>query len=257
MKYEECSLDQLYDALETVDEMEDPGLLELIEERINILEAEQNKPEKFEDSFKLTYWVNITLGLQIVISFIAFAANFSEYQILIDLKKGNLLPQDHTVLAWDNSKIRQSIIQDFHGSIYTISAILILIWIYHVSRNAHQLSNKKLTFTPIGSIGWYFVPFVNFWMPYQAMKEIWQVSHSLTKIDAPIGTAILRWWWLFWVCSCLFGSISFQSPIDQLSSTMTNNIMSQTFNLASIPLAIVFMVIVNKIQNVQKITPMN
>lgn len=52
----------------------------------------------------------------------------------------------------------------------------------------------KPEITPGWAVGYYFLPIVNWFRPYQGMKEIWQYSFNFTRKGA-----IVIGWWLCWV----------------------------------------------------------
>ena len=56
--------------------------------------------------------------------------------------------------------------------------ITFCFWIYHASSNAHATSRIGLVISPGWAVGWFFIPFANFVMPYQAMREIWAASEN-------------------------------------------------------------------------------
>jgi len=58
------------------------------------------------------------------------------------------------------------------------TSILFLMWIYRANSNARQLGAQGMKFSPGWSVGFYFIPILWFWKPYQAMKEIWQASKA-------------------------------------------------------------------------------
>lgn len=86
------------------------------------------------------------------------------------------------------------------GSIQSLFLLVIYIvfaaWIYRVSMNLHILSDTKMKYSPVGALGWYFVPVLNIFKPYLAMKEIWMVSH---KDYGP--SSFLKLWWFCWLFS--------------------------------------------------------
>ena len=89
-----------------------------------------------------------------------------------------------------------------------------------------------MLFTPGWSVGWYFIPIANLWKPYQAVKEIWIVSHKNTPADH----AVVGWWWALLLISNLLFRIAFQLDIhaDTASSYMTSTmayIISDGFDL--------------------------
>ena len=59
-----------------------------------------------------------------------------------------------------------------------VTVTTFLLWVYRSNENLRALSGESMTFTPGWSVGWYFIPIVCLWKPYQVMKEIWNVSHK-------------------------------------------------------------------------------
>jgi len=59
--------------------------------------------------------------------------------------------------------------------------VAFLFWLYRISKNLHGLVRGPMKFSPGWTVGWYFVPVAMFFKPYQAMKEIWLLSHGASK----------------------------------------------------------------------------
>jgi len=66
------------------------------------------------------------------------------------------------------------------------------------------LTSEPLRFTPGWCVGWFFVPFLNFFRPYQVMKEIWQVCHR----DRQTVSGLLGGWWLLWLVSFMVARVA-------------------------------------------------
>lgn len=88
--------------------------------------------------------------------------------------------------------------------IAVILGVTFLKWIYRINHNLHIVSGTKLKFTPGWSIGWYFIPIANLFKPYQAMKEIFSVSHKDEKVD----TSLLNKWWALWLITGYIGQVA-------------------------------------------------
>lgn len=97
-----------------------------------------------------------------------------------------------------------------HVILYFCAAILFLRWVYRCNANAGAMGTEKMEFTPGWAVGCYFVPFVNLFLPYQAMKEIW--TRSLGPTDRP-APQIVRWWWALFllinVADWVFGMLAY------------------------------------------------
>jgi hypothetical protein len=72
-----------------------------------------------------------------------------------------------------------------------------------------------MSFTPGWSVGWYFIPIACLFKPYQAMKEIWEISHKNQS-----GTSsTLGLWWALWLISNFSGEYAFEAFWEAESAT--------------------------------------
>ena len=60
-----------------------------------------------------------------------------------------------------------------------------------------------MLFTPGWCVGWFFVPIMNIFKPYQAIAELWKASHSGSveewqEMETPLYIKI---WWGAWLVS--------------------------------------------------------
>jgi hypothetical protein len=73
-----------------------------------------------------------------------------------------------------------------------LALVLFLVWLARANGNLRALSGEQMEFTPGWAVGWFFVPFANFVMPYRVVKEIWQVSR---RQEEDRSTFLVGWWW--------------------------------------------------------------
>ncbi len=148
----------------------------------------------FKNLTGLTTVVKWFIYAQVITSIIAIVFNFLEYQVLVSINN-DIYNNDEFIIAAEASDTRQGLIGICQIAVYIVSAFLILRWIYCANYNAHQLGATEMHFTPGWSIGWYFIPIANLWKPYQAMKEIWQVSANphawQTQLPPPIAILVV------------------------------------------------------------------
>ena len=201
----------------------------------------------------LTKWITWSLYLQIIVTVIAIISSFLEYQLLTDLKDGIYASVDQAVVAAEASDTRQKIIGYIALTIYLVSGVLMLKWIYQASKNVRIFGATSMAFTPGWSIGCYFMPFTNLWKPYQAMKEIWKASVDPKDWKDLPNPPILRWWWFFWLISGLSSNVAFRMILKakQVGDYIVSNVFSLIGDIAYIPLILITLAIVNKIYELQ------
>lgn len=126
------------------------------------------------------------------------------------------------LLLWDSLTIAQAIaageevsaasiamLHDRAGHIDMISSAVLIacavafcLWTYRVANNAAALGGR-ISISPGSAVGYYFVPLINWWMPYSALAQVWDASEPDPRAarSAPPSHALLLAWWLAWLMS--------------------------------------------------------
>lgn len=213
----------------------------------------QEPQTEFKNPTGLTKWTKWSLYAQVLIAVIAIISSMLEYQLISDFKHGLYNSQELAVAAAEASDARQKTVGIIHMIIFIVSGILILKWIYRANYNVRQLGSTEMKFTPGWSIGWYFIPIANLWKPYQAMKEIWKASSDPQNWKNQSVSAMLPWWWFFWILSGIFGNISFRLAMqaEEINELITANVVTQLSDVTGIPLSLIVIGIVNKVHEMQ------
>src|SRR5690554_1726951 len=172
---------------------------------------------EYRESENLTTWTTNMIYVYLFISFISIISNFLEYDFLSKLDSG--VYHDHSKMMADAylSDNRQNVIGIIYSIIFITSGFLILRWIHRANNNIRAVGAENLKFTPGWSIGYYFIPFLSLWKPYQAMKEIWKASTNPKKWENESTPGILPLWWTFWIISNIGFSISLRLSEDNNS----------------------------------------
>lgn len=207
----------------------------------------------FIDSGSLTKWVRYFLYLQIIVCTLSLISNHMEYQLFLDYQHGVYETQEEAVHDGEINDRRQQIVGLFCIAIFITSAILIAKWIYRANYNARQLGAKGMEFTPGWSIGWFFIPIACLWKPYEAMKEIWQASQSPCDWKDIKTGPLIPVWWMLWLVNAVAGQVMFRFSLkaEELDELLNASIINQMSDFISIPLAIVTLLMINKIYSFQ------
>lgn len=215
--------------------------------------ALQNNNDSFRSSDSLTRWVKYMLYAQILVALISILSGYLDYQVLSDYQNGVYTSQEKAIADGVASDQRQGIIGMVYLVVFVISGFLILRWIHRANYNARQLGAENMVFTPGWSIGYYFIPILALWKPYQAMKEIWKASKNPSEWNSQSVSGLLPIWWAIWIISNALGQLIFRLSVraEELNELINLNIITQVSNVLDIPLALIFMAIVSKIHNMQ------
>ncbi|MCA9640193.1 MAG: DUF4328 domain-containing protein [Myxococcales bacterium] len=89
---------------------------------------------------------------------------------------------------------------------YLGTGILTLVYLHRASQNARALGAEGMEYTPGWTVGWWFVPFANWFKPYAVVKELWVASgHGDNAFQIPAAIPV---WWGTYVVMTLGGSAS-------------------------------------------------
>ncbi len=130
--------------------------------------------------------------------------------------------------------------------LFIISFILVLTWIYRANKNSHALGAINMKYSPLGSIGWYFVPIVNFFKPYRAMKEIYQTSVSSRDWENTHVSGYIWLWWSTWVLSWVVSYKDIKAIFSKVTQSELSSAISWFIEDILTLLATIFIIIIIK-----------
>lgn len=164
--------------------------------------------------------------------------------MLSDVMQYEMLQIGFTMEEAESNDLRQRIIALFFLVAFIVSIITYIRWFRRAYFNLH-LRVKHLDFTEGWAAGAWFVPIVNWFRPYQIMKELYVETEKFLRNNAPsytktTSTAIVGWWWAIWIISTIVDRINFNisQKAETLDEINTSTIWSIATSLIGIPLAI-------------------
>ncbi len=87
-------------------------------------------------------------------------------------------------------------------------AVVSLCWLHRARRNLDDLGAEDLRFTPGWTVGWFFIPLMHFFRPFQAVSELWRASADPQGRWSEAGVGpLLPLWWLAWIASNVAGQV--------------------------------------------------
>lgn len=123
-----------------------------------------------------------------------------------------LVSRDFTQMEADANDQRQALIFGVTAVLMLATMIVFGIWIVRAHRNLPALGAQYLEVRPGWALGFFFIPILNWWKPYQAMRSLWRSSHSVNRPELQESTWVLPVWWTLWVIYSLIGNKSWSAP---------------------------------------------
>ena len=102
--------------------------------------------------------------------------------------------------------------------IYFTTVVCFLIWLYRASDNLRAINpHGPIEYSPGWAVGSFFIPIANLFIPYRAVKEIWQKSGPPDEafLFAPSPPSTFPTWWTFWILAAIVGNISTRLSFDE------------------------------------------
>lgn len=88
-----------------------------------------------------------------------------------------------------------TIVFDVGQLLLLLVAVLFLLWQYHAATTAAALGYPAVRSPGLG-VGSWFIPVVNLWFPYQALRDLLPPSHRMRRRALPAWLAYLAAWML-------------------------------------------------------------
>ena len=105
-----------------------------------------------------------------------------------------------------------------------LSIVLVGMWIHKAHANLFAAGLSGLRYSPGWSVGWFFVPLLNLFKPYDAMRELWHASFGAhERFDSPAPSHLQLWWGLW-----IGGNIASNIAQRMQESTRSDTIMTGT-----------------------------
>lgn len=219
-------------------------------EATNTLSSTSNS---FRDPTRLTQSLRFLLYVYILIYAISIFSNVMQYQLLSDFKLGIYSSGAlATTVAEANDK-RQMIIGLCQLGVTIPVYIFFAMWIYRANFNVRALGAQNMKFSPGWSIGCQFVPIINLWYPYQAMKEIWKASKNpLSWKIQECGLILPLWWFLIIVCY-VFGNMFYKATLksNDIDRLIRISQFSIAIDIMTIIIAFISIIIIKQIYEMQ------
>lgn len=209
--------------------------------------------EEFRDPTGLANWARWLLYAQVALAVVAVVSSVMEYSVLSGIQNRTFASDAEMRAAADASDARQRIIGFAQFAVAIAVIIAFMMWVYRSNRNARSFGPHTMRFTPGWSVAWFFIPIANLWIPYQAVREIWEVSGDPASPANTRPQPLLGWWWFFWIVSMIANRLSFRMTVraDGLDDLITANIATIISDAADIPSCLLTIAVIAAIYKAQ------
>jgi hypothetical protein len=142
--------------------------------------------------------------------------------------------------------------------IFIVTGLAVLMWIHRANRVCRALGALGMLHSPSWAVASYFVPIINLFTPYMAMKEIWKASGNPLDWYDELPSPDIPTWWALWIFSNFLALLEFKLLSSSLSAQFSGDasmflhmavFVSVFAGIINLLLILVFFFIVASIQN--------
>lgn len=142
------------------------------------------------------------------------------------------------------------------GTLTYISCVVLWgMWTVRAARNVRVLEpDATFVFTPGWAVGYFFIPFLNLYKPYQAVREI-DIHSGELALDGPAaGASIIGAWWAAWIINNIVAQIAWRVSMqssdtyDGLATANNANIGVEVLTMIATVLAVMMIRGINRKQ---------
>jgi Domain of unknown function (DUF4328) len=194
----------------------------------------------------LVFWVLLGITVATIIS------TYMEYNLLARMDRG-----DFTMNEAEANDTQQQIIAVIRLGVYIAAIIVFIMWFRRAYFNLREFFNLKEVNGMAAGV--WFIPFMNLWVPFRMMKEIWNYTQAKSTEGDPDpkyeSTVIVGWWWFFWITGNIIGRIVARKMFDSnagIQESMNLDILSIVSDVFEIAALVLIVIIIKKVSEFEE-----
>jgi hypothetical protein len=107
------------------------------------------------------------------------------------------------------------------GLVGLAAGVVWLVWQHRGQSNLFAMRVPGLRYTPGWSVGWWFVPVANLWMPFLTTRELWRGSGA----GPGVRDRLLAVWWSLWVATSVLSIVGAVVGLAAVSRSTTSGLI--------------------------------
>jgi Domain of unknown function (DUF4328) len=197
----------------------------------------------FNSTMPLAKAITLIFGIHVVVELLADVNAF----VTIDVMGRVLASAPYEESELSAIDTRNMALAVLSGVVAILGVVWFCMFMVRANRNARSFGSP-MSFRPGWAAGYFFVPILMLWKPYQAMKEIWQGSDPDPNAQ-PFSvrvSSLIGWWWALYLLHNVGGRLVWQvnknlnGPKDFINAAWTELLTSGlTIGAALLAIAVV------------------
>jgi hypothetical protein len=220
----------------------------------------QDFAEPYESGRALAYVAMSLFAINILVHLIAVASVFMQIDLLYKVMEETTQVTREQLLAND---AREALVRVVVLVSFIATAIGFLIWVYRAYKNLRPLGANPDT-TPGWAVGYFFVPILNLFRPFQVFQEMWRESDPETVtasgirpmhafIEDSSKSLLVIFWWGLWLLANIASwiALSWNRNAQILNDYIIASWINMASDLLTVIAAIACIIVIKKITDRQ------
>jgi len=201
----------------------------------------------------LALFVQAMLALTVVLNIVNILALLAQGRLLSTVAGGGTISDEQAELN-DN---RIEMLNYIRIALLILSVIVWLAWTWRAYRNLQLVGSQQTDTSPGWAVGYWFIPFINLYKPFQITKELWsrsaQGNHSGLDRDKP-DASLVGFWWIVWIINSFFNRYASRQSGDAktIASLLSSNKELIIANVVGVLAAVLAFAVVTRIHRYQQ-----
>lgn len=237
----------------------DDSYLQAISPQVDVI-GTQGSTIFFQSGHTRAVWAVRFLWLIVGLKVLAIAAVSFEIHLISDVR-----PDSNWMAKAEISDMCHNVLLGLTVLAFFISAISFLMWFHRVTKNLASLGAISTKYSPGWAVGYWFIPILNLFRPYQVMVEVWhgsvpQPERTASLVRVHRGShAQVGWWWAAWIIMSVLnrGVTNLSKFAEDIETMIFADSMIIVAAVMSIPAALLAIALVVKIDRNQELRHQN
>ena len=155
-------------------------------------------------------WAKVVIGLSWAMAAVHVGTVWPKVETLrywraYDPKAEDGIAVEGAYFGMSAADLADTVLTGIFLTLWLVALVFWCMWVYRTYRNLPALGAQGLRYSPGWAVGYYFIPVLNLFRPFQVMRETWRASDVRydggTDWRALAAPAVVGWWWAAWLAS--------------------------------------------------------
>ncbi len=131
-----------------------------------------------------------------------------------------------------------------------VALVAFFVWLFRAKKRVVALGMEGGEYSPGLTVGSFFIPFLNLYLPFAAVRELWQSSRAPRNWKEQPSSALVGCWWAVWVVNALMGAVvglvmKNSAGLEELKTATLWMLASAFLGIASLAATLVLVVLIS------------